>query len=318
MGAAAVILLGLNQLNGNLLAIGSNIGRLHEYVLGFTDFSEFVAGQVSGEDEKDRDAHHASIGGNEIKLDAVSYRYPGASRWAVRNISLSLRKGSVTAVVGENGSGKTTLAKLCSGLYRATEGRVLWDGVPYESMDVARLHRSIAFAFQDFLRFQFSARENIAIGDVARLADEKGVVMAAERAGLRETVERLPMGYETMLSKEYIGGSDLSGGQWQRFAIARCFFRDAQLLILDEPSAALDARSEEALFETLRDLAHDRAVMFITHRLSTVTMADQVVVLDDGEMVELGSHAELLGRNGLYAELFRLQASHYQVEGPSA
>jgi ATP-binding cassette, subfamily B, bacterial len=220
--------------------------------------------------------------------------------------------GDVIALVGENGSGKTTLAKLLGSLFTPTEGRILWDGVDLRTLDRDEVRRQIGIIFQDFVRYQLTARENIGLGRAEAVDDAEAVAAAARQAGADAFLERLPAGYETILGKEFTGGYDLSLGQWQRIALARAFFREAELLVLDEPTASLDARSENELFEYVQALAQGRSVLLISHRFSTVRSADRIYVLHDGQIVEEGSHEELVAQAGRYAELFELQASAYR------
>jgi ATP-binding cassette subfamily B protein len=249
---------------------------------------------------------------HRIDVESVSFAYPGSERLALKDVSLSIEAGQVVALVGENGSGKTTLAKLLSRLYRPTQGRILWDGQDIAAMDPTALRDQIAVIFQDFLHYEFPARANVAMGRVSRSDDLAAVIAAARRAGAHDFIEALPEGYDTLLSRQFHDeGKELSVGQWQLIALARAFFRDAQLLVLDEPTAALDARAEHALFERIRDLAQGRSVLLISHRFSSVRDADRIFVLRHGELIEQGDHAELMRLGGLYAELFDLQASAY-------
>ena len=222
--------------------------------------------------------------------------------------------GEVVALVGENGSGKTTLAKIVAGLYRPQGGRVLWDDVDVANVDRDELRASIAVIFQDFERYLLPASENVGMGRHERIDDVADVIAAATRADADEFLSRLPEGYDTMLGREFSGGYDLSIGQWQRVALARAFFRDAPFVILDEPTAALDARAESRLFERLRELLEGRSVLLISHRLSSVRSADRIYVLDGGRVVEEGTHDELMAAGGRYAELFTLQARAYMPE----
>jgi len=230
---------------------------------------------------------------------------------ALRGVSLELRRGEVVALVGENGSGKTTLAKVICGLYAPDAGAVLWDGVDVREVDPEQLRRQITVIFQDFVRYWLSARENIGVGRVERMGDHEAIVAAARQAGADAFIETWPEGYDALLGPIFEGGKDLSVGQWQRMALARAFFRDAPLVVLDEPTASLDARAEAELFERIRTLFEGRSVLLISHRFSSVRSADRIYVMREGEIVEQGSHRELMAAGGLYAELFRLQAAAY-------
>jgi ATP-binding cassette subfamily B protein len=230
---------------------------------------------------------------------------------ALKGVSLEIRRGEVVALVGENGSGKTTLAKLICGLYQPDSGRVAWDGIDVSMVDPDQLRNQITVIFQDFVRYWLTARENIGIGRVERIDDLEGIEAAARHAGADKFINAWPEGYDAQLGNIFEGGKELSTGQWQRMALARAFFRDAPLIILDEPTAALDARAEADLFARIRTLFKGRSVLLISHRFSSVRSADRIYVLKDGEVVEHGSHSELMGENGLYAELFNLQAKAY-------
>jgi len=245
-------------------------------------------------------------------FEDVGFRYPGSERWAVRHLSFRLRPGERLALVGENGAGKTTLAKLLARLYEPTEGRVLLDGRDLREYDVASLRQQVGVIFQDFVRYDFPFRENIAVGDVSRIADQPALDTAAGRSLADSVLPRLPQKWEQMLGRRFETGVDLSGGEWQKVALARAYLRDAQLLILDEPTAALDARAEYEVFQRFSELTVGRMAVLISHRFSTVRMADRILVLMGGERVEEGSHAELVARGGLYAELFALQAEGYR------
>jgi ATP-binding cassette subfamily B protein len=239
------------------------------------------------------------------------FRSRGPKRAALRGVSLEIGAGEVVALVGENGSGKTTLAKVLSGLYRPDTGSVRWDGVDVLTMDPDRFHSRVAVLFQDFARFMLTAKENIGLGRVERIEDVEAIVEAAERSGAHRFITEWETGYDTVLGPVFVGGKDISIGQWQRIALARAFFRDAPLVILDEPTAALDARAEHDLFTRMRDLFVGRAVLLISHRFSSVRSADRIYVMHEGEIVEHGTHAELMALGGRYAELFTMQAKAY-------
>jgi ATP-binding cassette subfamily B protein len=227
-------------------------------------------------------------------------------------VSFEIPAGQHVALVGENGSGKSTIVKLLCRLYDPTGGRILADGVDLREWDPAALRRRIAVMFQDYARYQLSARENIAFGDLAALDDEGRVRAAARQAGADRALEDLPGGYETKLGKWFEDGVELSAGDWQRVALARAFFRDAPIVVLDEPTSSLDAKVEHEVFGRLRLLARDRTAIFISHRMSTARLADRIFVLADGRLVESGTHEELDALGGVYATLFGLQAESYR------
>ncbi|MGZ9074206.1 MAG: ABC transporter ATP-binding protein, partial [Burkholderiaceae bacterium] len=245
-------------------------------------------------------------------FENVGFRYPGAERWAVRNLTLDLRAREILALVGENGAGKTTLVKLLARLYDPDEGRILLDGHDLREYDLFALRANIGVIFQDFMRYHLTAADNIAVGRIEARNDRARIVAAAERSLADEVIRKLPDGYDQVLGKRFRTGIDLSGGEWQKIAIARAYMRDAQLLILDEPTAALDARAEFEVFERFKELSHGKTVVLISHRFSSVRMADRIVVLVDGAIEADGTHAELVQQRGRYAELFELQAAGYR------
>jgi ATP-binding cassette subfamily B protein len=250
---------------------------------------------------------------NAIELRDVSFRYPGKEAWALRHLSLRLEPGEKLALVGENGAGKSTLVKLLLRLYEPTEGDIFYGGVNLKDMDPKDLRSRFGAVFQDFVRYQFNVAENIGLGHVEALEDRPRIIRAAEQGGASTVIEALPSQYDTMLGGWFEKGFELSGGQWQKLGVARAFMReDAEVLILDEPTASIDAESEHALFERFQQLAAERIALVISHRFSTVRMADRIAVLHNGQVEELGSHAELMARGGRYAHLFNLQARGYR------
>ncbi|GAA3199952.1 ABC transporter ATP-binding protein [Dactylosporangium siamense] len=254
----------------------------------------------------------AVVGGfSRIELDDVSFRYRDANRNAVEHADIRINAGEIVALVGENGSGKTTLAKLIAGLYEPRTGAVRIDGTDLKELDLTSWREQVAVLFQDFIRYALTATDNIHLGSTARSEDAEGVRAAALAAGADDFLSRLPSGYDTTLGPQFGRGIDLSLGQWQRVALARAFFRDAPLVVLDEPTASLDARAERDLFESVRQLYRGKTVVLISHRFSTVRTADRIIVLKNGEIVEQGSHTELMAGDGLYAELFAIQASAF-------
>jgi ATP-binding cassette subfamily B protein len=242
----------------------------------------------------------------------VSFRYPGTSRLVLNSLDFHLRAGERVALIGENGEGKTTLVKLMTRLYDPTEGEVLLDGVDLREYKLEDLYREIGVIFQDFMRYEMTARENIAVGRIAEINNLPLLKTAADKSMADDVIERLPRLYEQMLGQRFEGGVDLSGGEWQKVALARAYLRDAQVLILDEPTAALDARSEFEVFQRFAELTAGKSALFISHRFSTVRMADRIVVLRDGRIAEDGSHERLRDLGGRYAEMFEMQAASYR------
>jgi ATP-binding cassette subfamily B protein len=308
---AGAAVLAIRLLGTRIEYIFKGVTALFESSLFLEDLHRFLA-RAPAEPEPSGDGAGLRRSFEELVVDDVHFRYPESEGEALRGISLRIRAGEVVALVGENGSGKTTLAKLLSALFTPTGGRILWDGEDVRSLDRRALRRQIGVIFQDFVRYQLTARENIGFGRAEAVDDVEAIAEAARQAGADHYLEGLPERYETMLGKEFTGGYDLSIGQWQRIALARAFFRRAQLLVLDEPTASLDARAENELFEYVQALAHGRSVLLISHRFSTVKSADRIYVLHEGEIVEEGTHDELVANGGRYAELFELQASAYR------
>jgi ATP-binding cassette, subfamily B, bacterial len=242
----------------------------------------------------------------------VSFAYPGSSRLILKNLDFTLHPGERVALIGENGQGKTTIVKLITRLYDPTEGQVLLDGVDLREYSLEDLYREIGVIFQDFMRYEMTAHENIAVGRIEEIGKREEIVTAAHKSLADEVIAKLPEGYDQMLGRRFEMGVDLSGGEWQKLALARAYLRDAQLLILDEPTAALDARSEYEVFERFAELTGGKMALFISHRFSTVRMADRIVVLAHGQIAEDGSHDQLMALGGSYAEMFELQAASYR------
>jgi ATP-binding cassette, subfamily B, bacterial len=307
---AATAVGALVLLGGRLQGLVSSGGVLYEGSLFLEDFTGFV--EDGRRLAKERVELTAPPAFSMIELHDVGFTYPSRSEPSLQDVSLSIRRGEVIALVGENGSGKTTLTKLLAGLYRPSAGRLLWDGEDTAAADLAALREHVAVIFQDFARYFMTAHENIAISRPDRIHDHAAVLDAAKDAGAERFLEELPDGLASLLGPAFAGGSDLSLGQWQRVALARAYFRDAPLLILDEPTASLDPRGEYEIFQQVRRLAEGRTVVLVSHRFSSVRAADRILVLDRGRIVEEGSHAQLLGAGGLYAELFNLQAAGYR------
>ncbi|QHL87468.1 ATP-binding cassette domain-containing protein [Nibribacter ruber] len=244
-------------------------------------------------------------------FENVGFQYHNSERWAIRNLNFTLRAGEKLALVGENGAGKTTLVKLLSRLYDPTEGLILLDGIDLREYDPADLRREIGVIFQDFVRFQMSAGTNIAIGRIEEKSNQPRIESSAHQSLADTVIAKLPEGYDQVIGRRFNKGVDLSGGEWQKIALGRAYMRDAQLLILDEPTAALDARAEHEVFQRFAELTKGKTAVLISHRFSTVRMADRILVIENGQFVEMGSHEELLAKGERYAELFRLQAKGY-------
>jgi len=247
-----------------------------------------------------------------IEFRNVSFAYPGTQRLVLRNLNLTLHQGERIALIGENGEGKTTIVKLLTRLYDPTEGAIYLDGVDLREYDLDDYTNQVAVIFQDFMRYDMTARENIAIGRVGESHNLEEVVAAARKSKADDVVRKLEAGYEQMLGRRFDGGVDLSGGEWQKVALARAYLRDAQILILDEPTASLDAKSEQQVFQQFAELTQNKLSLLISHRFSTVRMADRIVVLENGRIAEEGHHDQLMARDGRYAQMFDMQASSYR------
>lgn len=310
LASAGAAILGLLVLAQRLRTGIKAVGDLYEAALFLDDVAEFMALKPALDASSSKDPPPQEF----ERLDArnLCFTYPGATRPAIEDVSLTLERGEVVALVGENGSGKTTLAKVLSGLYVPQHGHIYWDVTDVLTTDLRVLRERIAVLFQDYVRWALSARDNVGFGRHERLHDEHSIRDAAVRAGADQYLSALPEGYDTVLSRLFSGGRDLSGGQWQRVALARALFRDAPLLILDEPTAALDPVAEARLFSSLRELMEGRTALFISHRFSSVRLADRIYVLAAGRVVEAGTHDELIAHDGRYAHMFRLQAAAYR------
>ena len=316
--AGAVV--GIRLLSTQVNGLSAGAQQIFESSLFLQDLDDFL--HSSPDEPAPPRGKHARVepaasrrpaprGFDALEVERVSFNYPGSEREALDEVSLSLRRGQVVALVGENGSGKTTLAKLLAGLYEPTAGVIRWDGVDVAQYEPASLRESTAVIFQDFVQYQLTARENVGLGKPSAIDDLAAIKQAAGQAGAAEILESLPLGYETILSKQFKGGQDLSLGQWQRVALARAFYRDAPFVILDEPSASLDPRAEADLFAKVQSLLSGRTVLLISHRFSSVRYADHIYVMRAGRVVEDGAHADLMRAGGLYADLFSLQAAAY-------
>jgi len=301
--------LGILYLGQRLRGMIGNAGTLYESALFVDDFTLFL--DVRDQLDSRENEAAAPVEFSRIVADDISFTYPGSSQPALDGVSIEIRRGEVVALVGANGSGKTTLANLLALLYSPDKGRLLWGSVDTSTLDHDALRGSISAIFQDFGRYWISARENIGIGATERLHDMDAIAGAAGAAGADDFLEVLPNGYDTVLSRAFEGGRELSVGQWQRVALARALFRDAPFVIMDEPTASLDAASEYRLFEVIRQACRGRGVLLISHRFSSVRSADRIYVLDRGKVIESGTHDELMADDGRYAHMFSLQASAY-------
>lgn len=307
LAATGATAYGLYQLGQNLRSVHLSGAGVYEATVFLRDYEGFLRLRLPRRERLGRAPRRF----RELTVEGVSFTYPGAEAPALEDVSLRVEVGQLVALVGENGSGKTTLAKLLAGLYTPDRGVIRWDGIDILDLDREDLRESIAVIFQDFERYRLRAHDNIALGRHERAADREAVEDAAVSAGAHDFLSALPRGYETILGKEFLSGVDLSVGEWQRVALARALFRDASFVILDEPAAALDARAEARLAEQLRILLAGRAVLLISHRLASARAADSIYVLGAGQVIEHGSHEELIAAQGSYAELFTLQASSY-------
>jgi ATP-binding cassette subfamily B protein len=301
------------QGQGAIQAILQAVGALYEDALFMSNLFEYFAIPTGGEAPRVLPARAAARGrAGAVEIDDVSFRYPGKEEWALRNVTLTLAPGEKLGLVGENGAGKSTLVKLLLRLYDPTEGAIRFGGVDLRDMDPDELRGRIGAVFQDFVRYQFTAAENVGLGSPPHVDDRARIVEAARRGGAATVIEALPRGFDTVLGGWFEAGHELSAGQWQKLAVSRAFMRDdAELLILDEPTAAIDAAAEHELFQRFQALAADRTAIVISHRFSTVRIADRIAVLHAGRLEEIGSHRELVARGGRYAHLFHLQAQGY-------
>ena len=246
---------------------------------------------------------------NSIRLESVGFVYPNTEKKVLKNINLELKKGQIIAFVGENGSGKTTLIKLLCKLYHPNEGKILWDKIDFKNTSLSDLRQRISVIYQDFAKYQFSIGENIQIGDLASPLSEPARQSAAEKSGALRFIDKFPKGYDQILGGMFKKGSELSGGQWQKIALARAFYKDAEIIILDEPSSSIDPLAEAEIFEHFKTLAKDKILILVTHRLYNLKIADKIVVLNNGEIVEEGTHLDLVEKKGLYSEMFEKQVS---------
>jgi ATP-binding cassette, subfamily B, bacterial len=296
--------------SSNIQSIFATFSSIADQSLFLTDLVEFfeVKPQVRSEPNAIPAPRPIREG---FVFDKVCFSYPGSSRLVLDNLDLRIDRGERIALIGENGQGKTTIVKLITRLYDPTAGRILLDGIDLREYSIEDLNREIGVIFQDFMRYEMSAQRNIAVGRIDH-ESERDIHRAAQKSLADAVIRRLPKGYEQLLGRRFEGGLDLSGGEWQKVALARAYLRDAQLLILDEPTAALDARSEYEVFQRFAELTEGKMALLISHRFSTVRMADRIIVLENGRIAEQGSHQQLMALGARYAEMFELQAASYR------
>ena len=309
------------QSQGSIQGLFENINKLYENGLFMDNLFSFLnlkpENRIQGEAGKS-----FPTGAFSLEFKNVSFKYASnqasagqdssGGKWALKNVNLKIEPKEKLALVGENGAGKTTLIKLLTRLYEPTEGQILLNGIDLRDYDILDLRKHIGVIFQDFVRYQLSLRENIGLGSIENVDDLEKVKLAAQKGGATDLVDELKSGWDTVLGSWFKGGQELSGGQWQKIALSRAFMRDASLLVLDEPTSALDAEKEYEVFEKFKELTAGKTALLVSHRFSTVRMADRIAVLKDGAVHELGSHAELLALKGTYARLFELQAQGYR------
>ena len=311
IGSLTFLMGSFQRSRGLISSILMSVARSYEQGLQLKDLFDFLAVRPSIRNVADPLPMPQPVRKGFVFED-VGFQYPGADRWAVRHVSFELGPGERVALVGENGAGKTTIVKLLTRLYEPTEGRILLDGRDLAEYDLGELRRSVGVIFQDFFRYDLRAGENIAVGWIESRDDAQRIVGSAEKSMAADVIAELEGKYEQMLGRRFEGGANLSGGEWQKIALGRAYMRDAQLLVLDEPTAALDARAEHEVFQRFSELTAGKMAVLISHRFSTVRMADRILVLDEGHILEDGSHEQLLASGGRYAELFNLQAEGYR------
>ncbi len=310
-GTLTLLANAIREASSNLQQTFSTLSTIADQALFLTDLIAFFEMRPTIESKPNAlPAPRPIRSGFEFRN--VSFRYPGSSRLVLNGLNFHLRPGERVALIGENGEGKTTIVKLLTRLYDPVEGQVFLDGVDLREYSLEDLYREIGVIFQDYMRYEMTARENIAVGRIEQIDNLPLIQQSAQKSMADEVIAKLPAGYEQMLGRRFDGGVDLSGGEWQKIALARAYLRDAQVLILDEPTSALDARSEYEVFQRFAELTAGKMALFISHRFSTVRMADRIVVLENGRIAEEGDHDALTNLRGRYAEMFELQAASYR------
>ena len=308
LGTAQMQFQAISQLVGNLSGLGRQINEIYENYLYVSDYNNFI--NLSEEELKEGEEFKLPLT-HGIEFKNVWFKYPSSPRWILKGVSFKVEPKENIAIIGKNGAGKTTIIKLLCKYYKPEKGEILIGGKDINEYASGAYRKIISALFQDFAQFPFSAKENIAFSNLEKYDDMKKIIKAAKLAGINDFVKSLPKGYENALDIEFEGGIEPSKGQWQRLALARAFFRDSEIYILDEPTSNVDSQAEEEIFDQIITHAKDKIVILVSHRFSTVRRADKIVVLDGGKIAEYGIHEDLLGKNGLYAKLFSLQAQAY-------
>jgi len=300
-----------NRLRTKLQGFFTRFTAITERALYLQDYYEFLALDYT----RVRKGKHIPLPkeiSHGIEFKNIGFRYPKTDHWVLRNVNFTLKAGEKLAFVGENGAGKTTLVKLLLNFYEPTEGQILLDGKDIREFDLAEYQLFFGVIFQDFVKFELTARENVAVGSIDQIDNQEKIESAAEKSLADRVIEELPFQYDQQLGKRFAQGQELSGGQWQKIAIARAYMKDAKVLILDEPTSALDARAETEAFKRFIQLTLGKTAVIISHRFSTVRIADRILVLQNGSVSEIGTHSELIKNGKLYSELFKMQAAGYQ------
>ena len=319
IGSLAMVFQAAQQSQSMLSGLIMSSGGVYQNALFVTRFFEFleldpsaVEGALAPMPDESKIKKVPKPIQEGFVFENVWFKYPASEKWVIQDISFAIQAGRKVALAGQNGAGKTTIIKLLSRLYDPTKGRILLDGIDLRNFSPEEVRGRISIVFQDYVRYDFTAAENVGVGQVDNLDDRELVEAAAKKGGAHEVIQKLPQQYDTLLGKTLDEGIDLSGGEWQHLAISRSFMRDAEVLVLDEPTAALDAFREQHLYEAISELAENKTVVFISHRFSTVRMADEIIVIEDGKLREQGSHESLIQLDGLYAAMFNTQADRYR------